>query len=297
MEIWKISIDQGRQRTRHLVFGVWHFRCPTPKYGCGVLFIWSKAFQSLHSDKLIGLTLSCFILTAHLRLMGKQNLIIMKKVLNFVALLLAFVCVTETAMAAKTKKIVTNPETAKIYVDGNYVADGSYLLTFKGKNDVFSLKVSAPGYVDKRIKVYKDDARSSIQVNLVQDDALEGSVASNLANRFFTVSVREGLDSAQAWKLMSQVMLNYFDEFRTADQASGYMNTTWVTQTFPRADVKVRTMVQVKESSLDGLAYSIRISTEIAPLKSGENSYQPWNRVLKKYETLISEMQQRLGKK
>lgn len=221
----------------------------------------------------------------------------MKRFLNLAAILLALVCVTESAMAAKTKKVVTNPETAKIYVDGNYVADGSYLLTFKGKNDVFSLKVSAPGYVDKRIKVYKDDARSSIQVNLVRDDALEGSVASNLANKYFTISVREELNADSAWKLMSQVMLNYFDEFKTADKASGYMNTTWVTQTFPHAEVKVRTMVQVKESSFDGLAYQIRISTEIAPLKGGENSYQPWNRVLKKYETLINEMQQRLGKK
>ena len=33
---------------------------PHTRYGCGVLFIRDKAFQSLRTDKLIDLTLSCF---------------------------------------------------------------------------------------------------------------------------------------------------------------------------------------------------------------------------------------------
>jgi len=45
------------------------------------------------------------------------------------------------------------------------------------------------------------------------------------------------------------------------------------------------------------LAFQIRISSEIAPINSGLNSYQAWPRVLKKYETLINEMQQRIGSK
>ena len=57
---------------------LWHFRCPTPKYGCGVLFIWSKAFQSLHSDKLISLTLSFY--TNCTFEVGEQNVLDMGKV-------------------------------------------------------------------------------------------------------------------------------------------------------------------------------------------------------------------------
>ncbi|MBE6181120.1 MAG: hypothetical protein E7148_00275 [Rikenellaceae bacterium] len=221
----------------------------------------------------------------------------MKKIVSLLTIVFALFCATETVSAAKQKKITVSPETAKIYVDGNYVADGSYMLAFKSKDDFFSIKVSAPGYVDKRIKIYKDDPRKSIPVSLVADDSLEGSVASNLANKYFTISVRQGINGDQAWKLISQVLLNYFDEFKTADKASGYMNTTWVTETFPKAEVKVRTMVQIKENSFDGLAFQIRISSEIAPINSGLNSYQAWPRVLKKYETLINEMQQRIGSK
>ena len=37
---------------------------------------------------------------------------------------------------AKKIKIVTNPEIAKIYVDGNYVGDGVYILNFTRKDEL-----------------------------------------------------------------------------------------------------------------------------------------------------------------
>lgn len=221
----------------------------------------------------------------------------MKKTLYFAALLIAAAALFVPAeSAAKNKKIVVQPAEAKIYVDGNYVADGNYFLKFGSRNDLYVVKVEAPGYVTKEMKVFKSDTRATIAVTLREDDSLEGSVASNLANRYFTLNVREGVDEAQAWKLLSQVVLNYFDEMQTSDRASGYMTTAWVTETFPLADVKVRTRVQIKQITNDGLAYQIRIVSETAPRSvSGEHGYKPWPRVLKKYEPLINEMQARIG--
>ncbi len=73
------------------------------------------------------------------------------------------------------------------------------------------------------------------------------------------------------------------------------MNTAWTYQTFPMAEVKVRTRVQIKEISNDGnLTYQIRISSEIADIDAGEQGFKAWGRVLKKYEPLINEMQMRL---
>ncbi len=62
MEIWKISMEQGEQHTRHLVL-VYPLKgqCPISNTGVGYCFICSKVFQNLHSDKLINLTLSYFI--------------------------------------------------------------------------------------------------------------------------------------------------------------------------------------------------------------------------------------------
>lgn len=195
----------------------------------------------------------------------------------------------------KQKQIRTTPSTAQIYIDGNYVGDGMYSVKFK-KEDFVVVKVENTGYVTKEFRLYKEDSRNTIGVQLVEDDALAGSTATDLANRYFTIQVREGIDVDKAWKLLSQVMLDYFNELKTADKASGYMNTTWVKETFPNAKVKIRTMVQIKEVSGDGLTYQIKIFSEIADIDSNEQGYKPWPRVLKKYETLINEMQMRVGK-
>ena len=197
---------------------------------------------------------------------------------------------------AKTKKIVVTPAEAKIYIDGNYVGDGTYTVKFGSKDDFFAVKLELAGYVTKEVKVFKNDTRNVISFDLKEDDSIEGSVTSNLANQDFTVKVRDGVDVDQAWKLLTQVLLNYFDEIKTSDKASGFMNTAWIVKDFPMADVKVRTRVQIKELTNEGLAYQIRISTELAPRNSDEQSYQSWSRVLKKYEPLINEMQQRIGK-
>ncbi len=222
----------------------------------------------------------------------------MKKL--FITLLTAvgvasFVC---DDIQAKPGKIVTTPETAKIYIDGNYVGDGMYPIKFTKKEDFFMVKVEAPGYVSKQQKVYKYDTRKVIAIELREDDSVMGSVATELANRYFTIQCRESLDEDTAWKILSSVLLNYFDEVKTADKSSGFMNTAWSVATFPMAEVKVRTMVQIKQVINEGLAYQIKISSEIAPLESyGEQGFRQWPRVIKKYEPLINEMQQRLGGK
>lgn len=198
------------------------------------------------------------------------------------------------ALFGKQKQIRTTPSTAQIYIDGNYVGDGMYSVKFKNE-DFVVVKVENTGYVTKEFRLYKEDSRNTIGVQLVEDDALAGSTATDLANRYFTIQVREGINVDKAWKLLSQVMLDYFNELKTADKASGYMNTTWVKETFPNAKVKIRTMVQIKEVSGDGLTYQIKIFSEIADIDSNDQGYKPWPRVLKKYETLINEMQMRVG--
>lgn len=219
---------------------------------------------------------------------------------KYLVALFAMMCacfIIPNDVQAKKIKIVTTPETAKIYVDGNYVGDGVYMLNFTRRDEFFSIKVEAPGYIEKQLRVYKYDTRKSIPIDLREDETMKASVESDLANRYFTINVREGVDEDLAWKLLSQVMLNYFDEMKTSDKASGFMNTTWKVDKFTESELKVRTAVQIKEITNEGLAYQIRIRSEIAPLDAwGEHGYKPWVRVLKRYEPLINEMQQRLGK-
>lgn len=217
----------------------------------------------------------------------------MKKLL--IALVALLITIPAVCFPTK-KKITVIPAEAKIYVDGQYVADGSYVLPFNKKNEVYIIKLECEGYAPKdNLRVLRSDTRNAIVFTLKKDDALESSVSSELANRYFTIRVRESLDEAQAWKLLTQTLLNYYDEIKTSDRSSGFMNTAWDYETFPDSETEVRTRVQIKEITNDGnLTYQIRVSSERAPKGAGEQSFKAWGRVLKKYEPLINEMQMRL---
>lgn len=216
----------------------------------------------------------------------------MKKLLIAV---LAVLIATPAVCLPQKKKITVVPAEAKIYVDGQYVADGSYVLQFNKKNDIYVIKVECPGYATKNFRVLRTNPHNTIVCTLNEDDSIAASIATDLANKYFTIRVREGMSVEQAWKLLTQTLLNYYDEIKTSDRSSGFMNTTWTYQPFPKAEVKVRTRVQIKEITNDGnLTYQIRISSEIADIDAGEQGFKAWGRVLKKYEPLINEMQMRL---
>ena len=64
---WKSGKFQWNKESNTLVTLYWYvFKAsPHTQYECGVLFICSKVFQNLHSDKLIDSTLSVFINTIY----------------------------------------------------------------------------------------------------------------------------------------------------------------------------------------------------------------------------------------
>lgn len=227
----------------------------------------------------------------------------MKKLLT----LLVCVFLVQLCLSGKDVKISVVPENAKIYVDGNYVGDG--IVTVKVQGDFLNLKFECPGYITIHTKFYKSDKRKAISYTMRKDTYGDSSYQSDLANNFFTVAVGKSYytvdiegkrDVTIAWKLIHQILLNYFDEIQTSDKSSGFVQTPWVYKSFPEAEVQVRTRVTVTESSNDGdLAYRIKIQNETAGLYDSHKDefFKPDDRLLKKFESLIEEFQTRLGEK
>jgi hypothetical protein len=211
-------------------------------------------------------------------------------------LIIALLFVINT-IEAKDVKITTTPSDAKIYVDGVYRADGVYTASFKKKDEFIVVKIEKQGYASFEGKIFYNDKRNAVSYTLYEDDSLIGSVVSANANQDFTVNIDSRYDAESAWKMINQVVLTYFDEIKTADKTSGYLQTAWVYQFFPTAELKVRTRITVKESaSEEGLAYKIKVSSEIARINSNtEELFILWGRILKKYDGIISEFQSRLG--
>ncbi len=228
----------------------------------------------------------------------------MKKILLLCCTLFA----VSVCLAAKEVKITVIPSDAKIYIDGNYAADGITTATLKKKDGFLVVKFEREGYVTLETKIFATDKRKAISYTMRRDAFFDVSVASGLVNRYFSVKISKDLytvdengkrNTELAWKMIHQVILNYFDEIQTTDMASGFIQTPWLYKSFPEADKQIRTRVSVKESNLGGdLTFQIKISSEVAPLIASQRdeSFQEIDRIVKDLEPMISEFQARLGK-
>lgn len=204
---------------------------------------------------------------------------------------------TVGVVSAKDVKITVIPSDAKIYVDGTYKADGLYTASFKKKDEFIVIKVEKTGYVTSETKLFYDDKRKAVSYTLKADESLNNSIVSANANQDFTVNVNSKYDAESAWKMINQVVLTYFDEIKTADKVSGYLQTSWAYQRFPDSKVQVRTRIIVKEVAVNqGIAYKVKVSSEIANINTNtDEGFSAWGRILKTYDGFISEIQSRLG--
>ena len=218
-------------------------------------------------------------------------------------LLAAFLLLFSFA-SAKEVKISVMPEDTKIYVDGVYVGDGYTTVNVRRRESFIVLKFEKDGYVTMNTKIFYKDKRKAVSFVLREDKFYSESIPVGNANKFFTqeIDVDYFKDAKDAnllvWKMMHQVLLNYFDEIESSDMLSGFIQTPWKVKPFPNSGIQVRTRVTVKQSNIgNNLTYKIKISSETASIGTNrEESFQETMRILKKYESLISEFQSRLGK-
>ncbi len=218
------------------------------------------------------------------------------------------ICSINYSLSAREVKVSVTPSDAKIYVDGNYYADGVATIDVKRKDEFVVLKLECPGYVTMETKIYAKDKRKAVSYVLRRDEFFDVSTASGLVNKYFNVKVSKDLykideygnmDMTHAWKMVHKVILNYFDEIQTTDIASGFVQTPWRYETFTEAGKQVRTRVIVKQNAFaDELSFQIKISSEVGSIYASrkDESFQELDRILKDLEPIISEFQTRLAK-
>ena len=228
------------------------------------------------------------------------------KYLSLFSLLLASFLWIGCGALDKTVKITVNPDDAQIFVDNNYVATGTYNARIKPGEGHIRVRVEKEGYVTRRLKIREDESRNAVDIMMEEDDSWNQSVETDMANKFFTITVsKDYIDHAGSkeeasklvWKTLHQILMNYIEEIEESNQLGGYIQSAWVEKKFPKAECKVRTRVIIKETNAGGdLTYRLKLCSEIAPLAGREEQYREWPRVLKKYSPMISEFQSRIGK-
>lgn len=200
-------------------------------------------------------------------------------------------------------KITSSESDAKIYVNGNYTSEGFTKITVKDK-DCHTVKLEKTGFLPEEKKYCLNlqgfpKPPTTDYFTMKKDESWDASVKTDLANVDFAIEVNKKYNEDQAWKVISQVVTNYFDDIVTSSKETGYLVTAWKVQVFPKRTI--RTRIIIKNSSTSPLIYKVKIASEIALEENisvkNDEQFKEWDRVLKKYENVIGEYQTRLGNK
>ena len=160
---------------------------------------------------------------------------------------------------SKTFKVMAQPKEASIFVNNQFVGYGfAEFNRPKKKTDVIAIRIECEGYKPLETKIYADDVRSSVSYTLQDDGFYRATATSGLVNKFMTVTLDNSLytideqgtiNVAKAWKLLHQILLNYFEEIAATDYSGGYLQTPWHYKTFQLSDKQMRARVTVRDIS------------------------------------------------
>lgn len=225
------------------------------------------------------------------------------KALSFLLFLLMGVSTTLSAtntdddfLRRKVLLTASQPD-AEIFINGKLMATGEAEVVILRRSCV-TVVVKKVGYLNAKVvfcnKKNAPKPPKTYHVDMKKDDAYDSSVQTDLAN--VDVEIKTQKENKMAWKLLSQIITGYFDVIEITDRDTGYMRTSWSVKSFEQSTI--RTRVILKESSTEPLKYKIKLVSEIAPFSGAsvkkDEYYSEWDRVLRKYKDLISELQSRL---
>jgi hypothetical protein len=188
---------------------------------------------------------------------------------------------------------------AKIFVNGQLMGNGTVEARIP-LGDEISVRAEKEGFVTYKNKFYYDTYKPkyrTAELLLERDGSFTASEQSNTANVDFTQVVNSKYNEEEAWKLLNRIVTGYFDEIEVSDKSTGYLKTGWVINNFNTSTVRSR--IIVKGAGNNPLTYKLKLVSEIAysPNVSAtqDEKFQPWDRIMKKYQDLVSEYQSRLA--
>jgi hypothetical protein len=191
----------------------------------------------------------------------------------------------------KVKTIYVTPDNAKIILGGIEVGTGSYDLTM-GKQDFVVLRLTAPGFIDKTVRINKADKSTTYNFRMEEDDSYNASeVSSDLANKAMNVTVRKKIAPDEVWKRINYYTSEAFPDLQINDKSSGWLRSAWAIQKFRY--VTIRTRIEIKEvPGLDELTYKVTLQSEWGDNNCGldDQCFKQWDRVLKRYKKAVEDL-------
>lgn len=218
----------------------------------------------------------------------------MKKILPLVAFLL--ISFASPIFADERLKISVSEQDAVIYVDGKPSGSSAEIKIDKGS--CVAVRIVKIGFLTENLSFCDKKSAAtipkSLYVELKRDDSYDASLKIDFANN--DIDVRTTKPEVDAWRLMNQIITSQFDIIEITDKETGYLRTAWAVQTFKGNTI--RTRIVVKLGGTDPLYYKIKLiseqSGEPGTSPKSDERFQEWDRVLRKYEGVVNEIQNRL---
>jgi len=204
------------------------------------------------------------------------------------------------AITAQTVQISASEADAKIIVDGQILGTGNAKIKVP-KNSCVNVKVQKSGYLryEQTFCNKKGMAEPPKKqfFDMKKDDAEEASIKTDQANIDFSIEINKSQDVSEVWKRANQIVTDYFDAIEVADKETSYLRTSWSIQSFQQNTIRTRLIIKLSKS--EPLTYKVKLVSEFsgAPLTSvkADEQFHDWDRVLRKYQNVISDFTTRLG--
>lgn len=216
--------------------------------------------------------------------------------------LLSFVLIVGLSLssfAGKKKVLISCSEPdASITANGVKVGTGQAEIIVLS-NTCVTINIEKNGFLDVEETIcYKKGFPSppkSKYYELLPDPAYDASVQTDMANTDIEVQLNPDRTEVDSWKILNQIVTNYFDVIEISDRETGYLRTAWNMQTFTNASIRTRLIVKI--GTLEPLSYKVKLVSEIGEsgtsVKS-DHKFAEWDRVLRSYETVIDQITSRL---
>lgn len=199
----------------------------------------------------------------------------------------------------RSKLISIHSETgSQFFVNGKFVGNDTTIVLVRPYSRV-KITLQKPGYKTLE-KEYVNDEQHLLPpteyLALERDDAHENSFAAAFVNQ--DRAIQSQYSEAVSWNIITQALTAHPFKIHDTDRTIGYICTDWIMKKINATTARTRLII--KTESYNPLIYQVKLVAEISSKTSAEirntNNFQPWNRALLPFETLLTYLENKLTK-
>lgn len=194
--------------------------------------------------------------------------------------------------------IRANSQTANIFIDGKLVGQGEVSGVKIKRDECITVQVSEVGYITQIKEFCRKKGMPSMEktefIAMPTDDSFEASERNDYANNDIIINPKEK-DVNKSWLNAIRLITNYFDALEVNDNDVRYLRTAWVVNVFGNYTIRSRLIFRLTDEN--PVEYRFKLVSERARGEASpreDEKFKSWDRVLKRYNPLIEEIQSRL---